>query len=274
MSKQQKYNTNLGKLQVTTSIYPLYFFTTQIGGIQVAVKNITPAGAEPHDYEPSTQDLATIENSKLLILNGENLESWAKKISNEVEQNGVKVITVGEGFVNNDPHIWLSPNLAKKEVENILEGIIAVDRTHEQSYTARAQSLLQQLDELDTKYRAELSRCHRKDFITSHAAFGYLARDYGLNQVSIAGLSPDEEPSPKQLAAVSQFAKEHEIKYIFFEKLVSPRFSETLAHEVGAQTLVLDPLEGVPTEDIQKGVNYFTVMEQNLTNLKTSLECQ
>ncbi len=133
--------------------------------------------------------------------------------------------------------------------------------------------LNQKLDQLDKTYAEGLKTCKQKDIITSHAAFGYLATRYGLNQVAISGISPDEEPSSQQLAEVAKFAKENDVKYIFFESLVSPKLSETIAHEIGAKTLVLDPLEGISDDDIKQGKNYFTVMENNLKNLQKALQC-
>src|SRR5258708_33486523 len=114
-----------------------------------------------------------------------------------------------------------------------------------------------------TLFRSGLANCKQKDIITSHAAFGYLASTYGLNQVPIAGLSPDQEPSAKQLAEVANFAKQHNVKYIFFEKLVSPKLSETIASEIGAKTLVLDPLEGLTEYDIKSGKGSFSGMQEN-----------
>ena len=126
---------------------------------------------------------------------------------------------------------------------------------------------------MDTEYKQGLSSCEGKNIITSHAAFGYLAAAYGLNQVPIAGLSPDAEPSPRQLADIAKFAKDNQVKYIFFESLVSPKLSQTIATEVGAQTLVLNPIEGLSEEEMSHGKTYFSVMQDNLTNLRTALQC-
>lgn len=127
---------------------------------------------------------------------------------------------------------------------------------------------------LDKDYRSGLSKCNKKDIITSHAAFGYLAKEYGFNQLAIAGLSPDEEPTLQTLKNISDFAKKNNVQYIFFESLVSPKLSETIANEVGAKTLVLNPLEGLSIQDIAEGKNYFTEMRSNLNQLKIALQCQ
>lgn len=272
------------KIQVTTSFYPLYFFASQIGGNKVEVQNITPVGAEPHDYEPTAKDIARIEKSNLLILNGVKLEAWGDKIKDNLKGSKVAVITVGNNIANQqvieegqsiqDPHVWLSPQLAKLEVKAILNGYIKIDSQNKGYYYENTNKLLTQLDELDKEFKLGLSTCKQSDIITSHSAFGYLGKAYGLNQVPISGLSPDEEPSSKQLVEVAKFAKDNNIKYIFFESLVSPKLSETIASEVGAKTLVLDPIEGISEGDMKAGKNYLTVMEDNLKNLKIALECQ
>lgn len=276
--------SSANKLIITTSFYPLYFFTSQIGGDQVEIINITPAGAEPHDYEPTPQDLTRIENSQLLVLNGRGLEIWGNKAKENLKDKPITIVEVEADLMNQeideesktvqDPHVWLAPPLAKKEAQKIAEALIKVDSTHKNTYTENTSKLMIQLDELDTKYKQGLTNCQQKDFVTSHAAFGYLAKTYSLNQVSISGLSPDEEPSPQKLAEVAEFAKAHQISYIFFESLVSPKFSQTIAKEVGAKTLVLNPLEGLTPEEINAGATYFTVMKENLVNLRTALQCQ
>lgn len=273
---------NNKKLKVTTSFYPLYFFSAQIGGDKAEVLNITPAGSEPHDYDPTTQDIARLEGSNMLVLNG-SVETWGNKIKDNLAGTKVKIIIAGEGLftqklneagkTNLDPHIWLSPKLAKKEVKNITQGFIAIDLENKSYYEANEKTLDGKLDNLDNDYKQGLSNCQQKDIITSHAAFGYLAAAYGLNQVPIAGLSPDTEPSAQQLVKVAQFAKGKNVRYIFFESLVSPKLSETIANEIGAKTLVLDPLEGLSDDSIKQGKNYFTIMEDNLKNLQEALEC-
>lgn len=263
------------KMHVSTSFYPLYFFSTQIGGDKVDVYNITPASSEPHDYEPTARDIAQIQKSKLLILNGGKLEAWSNKIKEELYGKNIVIITAADGITNQqDPHIWLSPLLAKQEVDNILQGFIQADRNNKDYYMVHAHNLKLRLAELDKKYRNGLMTCDSKNFVTSHAAFGHLAKTYGLNQVSISGLSPDEEPSTRHLATIADFARQNNVKYIFFESLVSPKLSETVATEIGAQTLVLDPIEGMTKDAMKQGKNYFTIMEDNLKNLQKALGCK
>jgi len=284
INNAQKPTVKSNKLQVTTSFYPLYFFSSQIGGDKANVVNITPAGAEPHDYEPTALDIAQIENSKLLVLNGGGLEAWGDNIQKNIDPQKTTVVIAGQDLTNQkvlengqnviDPHVWLSPQLAKDMVDKITASFVAVDPTNTEFYQANANTLKTKLDNLDNEYKQGLSSCSEKNIITSHAAFGYLATSYGLNQVSITGLSPDAEPSPAQLADIVKFAKANNVKYIFFESLISPKLANTIATEVGAKTLVLNPIEGLSNDEISQGNNYLTEMQNNLANLRTALQCK
>ncbi len=271
------------KLKVSASFYPLYFFASQIGGDKADVRNITPAGSEPHDYDPSTQDIARIETGNMLVLNG-GVEAWGNKIKDNLKDKDVLIVTAGESLLSKqlteegqtmiDPHVWLDPLLAKEEVSKITQGFIKIDPKNKLYYQDNENKLNNKLNQLDLIFKEGLKNCRQKNIITSHAAFAYLGSRYGLNQVAIAGLSPDAEPSAKQLADVADFAKKNNIKYIFFESLVSPKLSDTIAQEAGAKTLVLDPIEGISDNDIKAGKDYFSVMQENLKNLQTALECK
>lgn len=271
------------KLQVVASFYPLFFFAREIGGDTADVFNVTPAGAEPHEYEPTAADIARIEKSSLLVLNGEGLEAWGPAIEQTIDPKHTRSIHAGEGLTTRqateegksmiDPHVWLSPLLAQKMADAIAQGFARVDPLHASGYASRAAALKERLGELDQKYRRGLASCAEKNIITSHAAFGYLASAYHLNQVSIAGLSPYAEPSPAQLAHIARFAKENGVRFIFFEQLASPKLSETIAREIGAKTLVLNPLEGLSPEEEARGKDYFTEMRGNLDSLKLALQC-
>lgn len=274
---------NPGKLHVTASFYPLYFFAERIGGDKAEVANIVPSGAEPHDYEPTAQDMARMEKSDLIILNGGGFEAWSDSIERNIRTEDTVIIMAGDSLMTReisgddslttDPHIWIDPVLAKTMAQNIARGFEQVDPENAEYYRENTDILLAELADLDAAYRGGLQACATRNIITSHSAFGYLAAEYGLNQVSIAGLSPDAEPSPAQLAQIAQFAKTNNVQYIFFESLASPKLSQTIAAEVGAKTLVLNPIEGLSGEEISKGEDYFSVMRENLVNLQTALQC-
>lgn len=270
------------KLSVVTSFYPVYFFAKEIGGDRAEVKNTTPTGVEPHEYEPTPQDIASIERSDVLILNGEGFEPWSEDVLKNIGNN-TAVVLAAEGLATQrisedgedvvDPHVWLSPKLAKRMVNAVADGYIKADPTNAEHYRENAKALNVKLDALDADYAKGLQSCAKKDIITSHAAFGYIASAYGLRQVAIAGISTEEEPSARQLAEVAEFARKNDVKYIFFETLVSPKLSRTIASEIGAETLVLNPLEGLSNEEIASDKDYFTEMRANLKNLQTALQC-
>jgi len=272
-----------GRLTVTASVYPVYFFSREIGGDRAQVKNITPAGVEAHDYEPTAQDLIRIENSDLVVLNGAGLESWGDNLAANLDSRQSMVVAsagladwqIGEeGQERADPHVWLSPVLAVKMVDNIRDGFIRADKANQDYYEKRAAALKTRLADLDVRYRQGLAHCRLSNIVTSHAAFHYLAQAYNLQPLAITGLSPDVEPSPAQLAELVNSIKDKQIKHIFFERLASPALSAMIAQEAGAATLVLDPLEGLVDADIARGRDYFTVMQDNLDNLRIALQCQ
>ncbi len=171
-----------------------------------------------------------------------------------------------------DPHVWLSPVLAQKEVQNITKALINIDPAHKEEYKINSDDYIKKLQALDAQYRTTLMNMKNKEIITQHAAFGYLAKQYGLVQVPIAGLSPSNEPSPSRLAELKQFAKSHDINTIFFEEVASPKVANTLANEIGAKTAVLNTLEGLSEEEQKQGIDYISVMENNLQILKKVLE--
>ena len=273
ISKKQTIEVKPEKVSVVASFYPLYFFASEIGGEKISVRNITPSGVEPHDYEPTVRDMMETQRARLLILNGEKFEAWGEKVKTELKNE--LILEVAQGLTEgNDTHVWLSPSLFKQEARAVLAGLVQIDPDNIKYYSDSERILEGKLDRLADEYRKGLTDCQSKEMITSHAAFGYLAREFGLKQIAIAGLSPDEEPSTKQLAEVAKIAREDGIKYIFFERLVSPKLAETVAEEVGAKILVLDPIEGISDNDMARGKNYLTMMEENLSNLRIALECR
>lgn len=274
------------KPTIVTTIYPLYEFTKQVVGDKADVVLLVPNGAEPHDWEPSPSDLIKVKNASLVIYNGAGLEPWVEKIgsttlSGKQTLSAANVVPLlqaqydeeGESAETGvmDPHIWLDPVNAQAIVHAIAAAAAQIDPSNSDYYSANSTNYITRLVELDHDYRLALASTARRDIITSHAAFGYLAARYGLNQIAIMGLSPDAEPTPERMAQVIRHVRSAGIKYIFFETLVSPKLSEIIASETGAQTLVLNPLEGLSDDEIANGENYITVMRMNLTNLQYAL---
>lgn len=264
-----------GKIYITASFYPLAFMAGQIGGEYVDVVTVTPAGEEPHDYEPTARQIATIQESDILILNGGGFEAWGERIQTSLNNSSVRIVITGQNLISqNDPHVFLDPKIAKEQAIIIFQTIVNTDPAHSQYYTSRANVLFKKFDELDSQYRAGFANCETKEFITTHAAFSYLAKEYGLTQIAISGLSPEAEPSIRKITEITAYAKDHHIDTIFFERLASPKITQTIAQEVGAKTQVLDPLEGLTEAEIKSGTNYFTIMQNNLTNLRLALKCK
>lgn len=261
------------KVKVITTFYPLADFVTQVGGDRVKVVNLTPAGVEPHDFEPTPQDLVSVEQASVFVYNGAGFEPWVEKTLTDLNSTTTIVnSSVGVNLVA-DPHIWLDPVLASQQVDNILAGLIKADPENRDYYQKNATAYKNELAKLDENFRTGLTSCEKNEIVTSHDAFAYMAKRYGFKVVPITGLSPEEEPSPKKIAEVADFAKENDVKYIFFETLVEPRLSQTIADEIGAQTLVFNPLEGLTEEELIAGQNYLYVQGQNLANLKLALNC-
>ena len=278
------------KLLVVASFYPLYEFARQVAGPLARVVSLVPPGVEPHDWEPSPQDLTRIRDARVFIYNGAGLEPWAAKLVNDPTFSRTLMVRATEGVqllsaapsgpsgsphtVSPDPHVWLDPLLAQSMVETIRAALATVDLAHAAVYAENAREFGAKLQALHEAFQAGLKACARREVVTSHAAFSYLARRYGLTVVPVMGLAPESEPSPAQLASIVRFAREKKVKYIFFETLVNPRLAETLAREVGARTLAFNPIEGVTREEQAAGRGYVALMEENLRNLRTALDCR
>lgn len=268
------------KITITASYYPLYDFAKNIGGDKVEITNITPAGSEPHDFEPSAKQLASAYQSDIFIYNGAALEPWAndflKDYKNTIvkSSNNIDLIKLAENNNLHDPHFWLDPVAAKKIVDNILAGLVKTSPENKAYFTSNANTYKDKLAALDKSFKDGLSLCQADIAITSHEAFSYLSKRYKINLLSISGIDPSVEPDASKLAEISDLVKSKGIKYIFFESLVSPKLAETIASETGAKTAVSDPIEGLSEEDQQKGDNYVKVQQRNLQNLKTALECK
>lgn len=280
-------NTNAteGEITVVASFYPLAEFAARVGGDRVRVVNITPSGTEPHEYEPTPLDIAGVYKAKVFLYNGNGIDGWADRLADDIRSKGVIVsrmsdqvdvleTDIGDEEEAYDPHIWLDPRNAQKIVGLIAKLLTDADPDGARVYEANRDAYIQTLMELDQAYRSGLEQCDSRTIVTTHNAFRYLARRYALDTEYILGLSPDDDPSPRRLAEIADLAKARGIRVIFFETLVSPRIAQTIANEIGAETLVLNPLEGLTDEELRAGKDYVSVMLENLNNLKTALACQ
>jgi len=261
---------------VVTSFYPLYELAQTIGDGHVRVINLVPAGVEPHDYEPTPQDLIYLHGAKLLIYNGLGLEPWASRLVPELESEGVLTLEQSSLFdhgKNYDPHFWLDPIFYSQQAQVVAQKLQDIDPAHTADYQKNLQTYLEQITELNAFFENGLKVCKTRTFVTNHAAFGYLASRYHLTMIPISGLSPEDEPSLNILASLANLMKKEQLHYVLVETLLNPKVGESLAKEAGAKTLVLNPLEGLNKEETAAHENYFTIMKQNLQNLRTALEC-
>jgi zinc transport system substrate-binding protein len=271
-----------GRLDVVTAFYPLRFLATEIGGTAVSVSDLTKPGAEPHDVELGPRQVATVVDAGLVVYLKGFQPAVDQAVAQEAQGRALDVATTvpllalstgtdgeTESTHGQDPHVWLDPHRYAVIADAVGARLAAADPAHADSYTARAAALHARLDALDADFAARLHTCARREIVTSHSAFNYLAHRYGLTQVGITGISPEAEPAPRRLAAVAAEARRTGTTTIFFETLVSPKVAETLAREVGARTAVLDPLEGLT----EPGADYFSVMRANLAALRTALGC-
>jgi zinc transport system substrate-binding protein len=279
------------KLSVVASFYPIEFFARRIGGDLVDIYNPVPPGAEPHDLELTPRAVERIQKSRVLLYLGHGFQPAIDRALDTVKgpnllmqdvSQGIDLMpaggdpssdNAGAGQAALDPHVWLDPVDAQKMASTIADTLATADPANADTYRANAAQLTSDLAALDTEFKSSLATCKRKELVTAHSAFGYLARRYGLEQVPITGLSPEAEPTPARLQEIIDFARTHDVKYIFFETLVDPRVADVIAREVGAQTLVLNPIEGLTQEQVAAGDDYFSLMGGNLTNLRTGLDC-
>lgn len=246
-----------GRKAVVAAFYPVAYAAERIGGDAYDVENLTPPGVEPHDLELTARTVARVESADVVLYLSHGFQPAVSTAANQSRGTRVDVLA-GLPVRDSDPHVWLDPVLYARVVRRIAA---ALHRP--------AGPMLAQLQQLDAEYRRGLRDCRRREIVTSHEAFGYLARRYGLQQVAITGITPESEPSPQRLAQVIRLVRKTHATTVFFERLVSPRLADTVAQDAGARTAVLDPIEGQ-----EVGQTYFTLMRKNLAALRKALACR
>ena len=260
-----------GKGKVVAAFYPLAYAAERIGGPSLPVENLTPAGAEPHDLELAPKAVGRIQTADVVLYLGRGFQP---AVSKAVEQARGKRVDVLQGLplrraageddgLSADPHVWLDPVLFA-QIARRIGRVLGKPST----------DLRRDLGRLDREYSTGLRTCERREIVTSHAAFGYLAARYHLRQVPITGLTPESEPSPQELARAVQVVRRTRATTVFFETLLSPRLADTVAREVGARTAVLDPIEGLTAAEEKKGLDYLSLMRKNLAALRKALGCR
>jgi zinc transport system substrate-binding protein len=284
-----------GRLKVVAAFYPMADAVAKVGGQRVEVTNLTPVGAEPHDIELSPKQVDEIENADVVVYLGKGFQPAVAETASRHKKGRLDVldgIQLDKGDIeaieaeedggsatptegdNLDPHFWLDPTLMGKAVAEITDALAAASPADADAFRANAQRYHDQLSALDAEFKRGLASCDRKDIVTSHAAFFYLAHRYGLNQLPIAGLSPESEPDADRIATLTDEIKAKGITTVFYEELVSPKVSGALAREAGVKTAVLSPIEGLSKDEIKAGKDYAAVMRDNLAALRQALGCR
>jgi zinc transport system substrate-binding protein len=251
-----------GTTSVVAAFYPLAYAAETIGGNGYRVENLTPAGAEPHDLELSPREVGAIESAAVVLYLSHGFQPAVSKAVEQAHGKRVDALA-GLALRNDDPHVWLDPVMFEQVVRKIGSAL-----------RRPAGPGVAELKQLDRAYRRGLRNCARREIVTSHAAFGYLAARYGLRQVAITGTAPESEPSPQQLTHVVEVVRRTHATTVFSEPLVSPRLAETVAREVGARTATLDPIEALTADEEKRGDDYVTLMRRNLIALRKALGCR
>jgi zinc transport system substrate-binding protein len=261
-----------GRKAVVAAFYPLAYVAEQLGGSRLKVENLTPPGAEPHDIELTPREVGRIQEADLVLYLSHGFQPAVEQAVAGAHGKRVDALAglhlhsgVGDEAGKTDPHVWLDPVLFSRVVKRIGAAL---------GYPSPARVLAQRVLALDREYRTGLAHCTRREFVTSHAAFGYLAARYHLRQIPITGIDPESEPSPQRLRSLIALVRREHVSTVFFERLVSPRLAETVARDAGARVAVLDPIEGLTPSEETDGDNYFTLMGHNLHELRGALACR
>jgi zinc transport system substrate-binding protein len=265
--------------QVLASAYPFAWAAQQVAGPDARVVDLVKPGVEPHDIELAPRQVGAVEKAALVVY----LRGFQPAVDDAVRESDrsarldlTPVVQVqrlssdlddetGSGI---DPHVWLDPLRMTSVVRAVRDRLARVDPSHAAGYRARADAATAALRDLDALFRQQLTSCARRDIVTAHTAFAYLAGRYDLKQVGVTGLNPESEPAPARIAKVARYARAHDVGTVFFESRVDPKLAQTIASEIGAKTDVLDPVEGV-----EDGDDYLSVMRRNATALHRGLDC-
>jgi len=269
-----------GKIVVSVSFNPILEFTKAIGGDKVEVHTIIPDGTEPHDFEIKAKDLKTLSKSRIFIYNGLGMEPWAQKAIDSIDNKNLTVVVASDkcDLIKSteidaikehgqyDPHTWLSLKMAKIEALNIKDALVKVDPSNKEYYENNYLSFSNSLDNLYNEYKGKFDKLHNKNFVTGHAAFAYLCRDFGLEQSSVENVFNEGEPTPKKIEELVEYCSKNNVKIVFVEELASPKVSETLAKEINAKVKKIYTIES--KEDNK---SYLESMKENLNDIYESL---
>ena len=274
-------------MKIVTSFYPVYSMVKAVSGDLNDVRMIQSSSGI-HSYEPSANDIAAIYDADVFVYHSHTLESWAGSLDPSLQKSKVKVLEASEGMTLErvpgledmqagdgidektlyDPHTWLDPEKVAEEAQIIADKLSELDSANKDTYQKNAQSFSAKANDLTKKYQPIFEKANQKTFVTQHTAFSYLAKRFGLNQLGIAGISPDQEPSPRQLTEIQEFVKTYKVKTIFTESNASSKVADTLVKSTGVTLKTLNPLEADP----QNNKSYLENLEENLAILAQELK--
>ena len=268
------------KVQVVASFDAMAEFARAVGGDKVEVITMTPAGTEPHDFEPKAADMVTLSKAQVFVYNGLGMEAWAEKAVASANNPKLTVVKASEGATpidltdpaeikehgQYDPHLWVSLTGAELESRNIAAALSKVDPANASSYAQNLKAFTDELEALRTEYQAKFKAAKSRSFVTGHAAFAYFCRDFGLEQNSVEDTFAEGEPTAKAIAELVEYCRKNGIKTIFVEDMVSPAVSKTVASELGGTFETIATIEG--PED---GKTYLDRQKENLAKIYTAL---
>ncbi len=285
------------KLKIYTTIYPLQDFTAKIGGEHVDVESVFPPGVDAHTFEPTSKTMVNLAQADAFIYSGIGLEGFVDSAKKTLANEDVQLVEAAQGIElskneeshddhaheeenhddhghnhgDEDPHVWIDPVLSISLAENIKDSLIELKPEAKEDFEKNFETVKADLTALDQEFKDTIENASKKEILVAHAAYGYWEKRYGLKQLSVAGLSPTNEPSQKQLQAIIKEAKEHNIEHVIFEQNLQPKIAELVQKEIGAEALTLHNLESATKEDVENNDDYFSIMEKNIKTLKKAL---
>ena len=265
------------RIPVVAAFYPVAEAAQRVGGSCVSVENLTPPGAEPHDLELTPDQIDTIQDAAIVFVMGRGFQPGLEDAADQRGGPTVKLLDELEleGPGASDPHVWLDPVRYTEVVNAVARELTRAAPECRRQITSNAVTFTAEIDVVADEYADGLRACDRRTIVTAHDSFGHLARRFGLEQVGIAGISPDEEPNASRLADLADRVLRDGITTIFTEELVSPRVADALAREAGGvRTATLNPLEGLTEAQARRGEDWASVMRVNLATLRAALGCR
>jgi zinc transport system substrate-binding protein len=272
-----------GRMKVVATFFPIYDFARNVGGDRVDAAMLIPPGVDPHEFDLSPSTARTLSDARVFLYNGAGMEPWVPQLLAGVGNDRLISVdtSAGIGLIaskdpdepGDDPHVWLDPLLAKRQVMAIRDAFIEADPAGKEYYTRNAADYLSKLDGLDSGFRAAMASCRKKDILVTHATMGYFCREYGCNQIAIQGINPEAEPLPADIVNIVEQARERNIRTVFVEKLVSPKAAQAIAGEINGTVVTFNSVHGITVEEMDRNETYLSLMQENIPIMKAALEC-